>query len=241
MITSGNIDKLKNLISKNKTPYIILSILLFAVNAMVAILYFSNSLIFQKYLGHINPLIAFLGISILCFMLLSSSILTNWFSINKQKHYKELLPYFFLIGIFVLTAILVDINNPFPKNMNIEFPKALLFYPAIGFLVEILFHVLPLYVFLSLFTLFLKKLSHKKAIYICIVIVATIEPTYQAIYMDSSPNWAIIVTWLNLFLFNITQLAIFKKYDLITMYSFRLIYYAFWHIVWGYIRLNLLF
>jgi len=25
------------------------------------------------------------------------------------------------------------------------------------------------------------------------------------------------------------------------MYSFRLVYYAIWHIVWGYVRLKLLF
>ena len=241
MITSENMRRLKKLISNNKTQYIILSILLIAVIGMTAISNYSNSLIFQKYLGNLNPLIVFLSISILCFMLLSSLFLKNWFIIYRKKHLKELIPHFFLIGLFVLTAIFVDLKIVFPENMNIEFPNSLLFYPAIGFLVEILFHVLPIYVLLSILTIFLKGVSHKKIIWICILIVATIEPTYQAIYMDSSPNWAIIVIWLNLFLFNITQLVIFKKYDFITMYSFRLIYYAFWHIAWGYIRLNLLF
>lgn len=38
-----------------------------------------------------------------------------------------------------------------------------------------------------------------------------------------------------------TRLALFKRYDFVTMYTFRLVYYLLWHIVWGVIRLRLLF
>lgn len=46
------------------------------------------------------------------------------------------------------------------------------------------------------------------------------------------------IAGLHVFLINLSQLMIFKRYDL---YSFRLVYYIFWHIVWGYMRLKLLF
>ena len=37
------------------------------------------------------------------------------------------------------------------------------------------------------------------------------------------------------------ELLIFKRYDFIAMYAFRLVYYLIWHIVWGYARLRSLF
>ena len=39
----------------------------------------------------------------------------------------------------------------------------------------------------------------------------------------------------------LAQLLIFKKYDFNSMYAFRLVYYLFWHIGWGHLRLRLLF
>jgi hypothetical protein len=34
---------------------------------------------------------------------------------------------------------------------------------------------------------------------------------------------------------------VFRRYDFVTMYSFRLFYYAYWHIAWGVIRLRVFF
>jgi len=89
----------------------------------------------------------------------------------------------------------------------------------------------------------LKNISDSKIIWICILIVSLLEPTFQTIMGSSnqSPLWAVAIVWLNLFLFNVSQLLIFKWYDFISMYSFRLVFYIIWHIVWGYIRLKLLF
>jgi len=46
---------------------------------------------------------------------------------------------------------------------------------------------------------------------------------------------------LHVFLINLLQLWLFKRYDLISMYSFRLAYYLLWHIGWGHVRLKLRF
>jgi hypothetical protein len=46
---------------------------------------------------------------------------------------------------------------------------------------------------------------------------------------------------LHIFLIGLVQLLLFTRYDFITMYTFRLSYYAIWHILWGHLRLNLIF
>lgn len=144
----------------------------------------------------------------------------------------------------LITILVIDLNASFPADMNVLFPESVLFYPAIGFFVEILFHVLPLSVLLISLTSIFKNVNHKKIIWICIVIVSLLEPIYQTIPMFSSshyPLWATAIVLINLFVFNLSQLLIFKRYDFISMYSFRLVYYLLWHILWGYMRLKLLF
>ena len=77
----------------------------------------------------------------------------------------------------------------------------------------------------------------------CILIVALLESIFQTILGSSLayPAWVIGYVFVNIFLINTFQLLIFKRYDFVSVYSFRLMYYAIWHIVWGYLRLSLLF
>lgn len=170
---------------------------------------------------------------------------TGWFEIYKKENLKGLFHRSGLAVLFALITILVvDLNVPFPADLNVLFPESLLFYPAIGFFVEILFHVLPLSILLISLTSIFKNANHKNIIWICIIIVSLLEPVFQTMPLFSSnhyPLWAAVVVLLNLFLFNLSQLYIFKRYDFISMYSFRLVYYLIWHIVWGYMRLKILF
>ena len=117
-------------------------------------------------------------------------------------------------------------------------------YPAMAFLVEILFHVLPLAVLLFIIGSILKGAKFEVVFWICVLIVASLEPTYQMKDMVSSNRfqiWAIAFVWIHIFLINFFQLFIFQKQGFISMYTFRLVYYLFWHIAWGYVRLGLLF
>jgi len=124
------------------------------------------------------------------------------------------------------------------------FPQSLLFYPAIAFFVEILFHVFPLTLLIAVMSSILKNLNFNAIFWISIIIISMAEPIYQTMDMASSkffPVWAVAYVRLHIFLINFFQLLIFKKYDFISMYSFRLVYYLFWHIGWGYLRLLWLF
>jgi hypothetical protein len=40
---------------------------------------------------------------------------------------------------------------------------------------------------------------------------------------------------------NLVQLTLFRRYDFLTMYAFRLVYYLVWHVAWGHLRLQVLF
>jgi hypothetical protein len=189
-------------------------------------------------------LIAFFIIIFLGVVSLSFLLSRGWFAIYKKGNLKGLFRRSGLAALFVLITILVDLKVVFPADLNILFPKSLLFYPVMGFFVEILFHVLPLSVLLIFLTSIFKNINYKNIIWICIFIVSLLEPTYQTVFMGSSnyfPLWAIAIVWINVFLFNMSQLLIFKRYDFVSMYSFRLVYYMIWHIGWGYMRIKLLF
>lgn len=233
--------KMKQLILTEKIQYRVLAIVVIAVIGMAVFLNHFNASFFQRFLGEVNPLFVFLLSGFLAFILLSFLLFKNWFSIYKKESLKNLLPYFGFVGLFLLVSIFVDWKIIYPVDTHIPFPESLLFYPAIAFLVEIIFHVLPLSALLFLLTTFFKNKNLKFIIWNCIVIVAILEPTYQVAFMDSFPMWSKVVIWINLFLFNLTQLYIFKKYDFTSMLLFRLFYYSIWHIAWGHLRLGILF
>ena len=138
--------------------------------------------------------------------------------------------------------ILVDRLSPFPKHINIAFPISLSFYPVMAFVVEILFHLLPIGLLLFLFLGTVETASLDRVIRIIFLIAALIEPVFQVV-LGKGQNNSLVLAYLgvHLFMFNYVQLLLFRRYDFISMYSFRISYYVLWHIVWGHFRLKLLF
>ena len=73
--------------------------------------------------------------------------------------------------------ILVDYLSHLPEDINILFPYSLLYYPIFGFIVEVLFHMVPLFlilVFADRFT----KLDESRILY-CVLLVSLLEPVFQ--------------------------------------------------------------
>jgi hypothetical protein len=143
-----------------------------------------------------------------------------------------------LFGIEIIAADIWIAD--YPIDLNVSFPESLLFYPAIGYIVEIIFHLLPISVIIFLLA-FLTKLSISNIVWISIIVVSIIEPVYQIQFTNQSSTITVIYTSVHIFLFSITQLIIFKRFDFISMYFFRIIFYFIWHIIWGHLRLSLLF
>ena len=214
-----------------------------AVIICTGILYFHNKLIYQPFFGQSNPIVGIVVISLLGFILLTYLLARGWFVIFQAQNLHGLAFAAALATLLALIMILFDSRIVLPEDVNRPFPDSLLFYPTIGFVAEIIFHVLPLTLLLFLLTTLFKGLTFEQLIWPCVFIVALLEPIFQTSFSLSEgyPWTAVIFIALHNFLFNFIQLTLFKQYDFVTMYSFRLVYYLFWHIIWGVIRLQLLF
>jgi len=237
--------KIKEIISNEKRQYIIYLVLSLGIVGFTGILYLSNPLSFQLYIGNINPLLMIPFVILLGFVLLTYLLSRGWFSIYKRGNLRRFFFTSSLAANLALVIILLDSARlvVFPADINVLFPQSLLFYPTIGYIVEIVFHILPLSLLLFFLTSLSKNISYGKIIWPCLLVVSLLEPIFQTVFglSEQYPFWTILYTLIHVFLINFSQLAIFKRYDFTTMYSFRLVYYLLWHIVWGYLRLTLLF
>ena len=239
---ADNTTKIKKLISTEKSQYLVFLSLSIAVMLLTGLIYFTNKLPFERFIGRINPLLAGIFIILLGAVLFTVLLSHSWFAIYKKGNLKGLYRSSGLAAILGGIMILVDLKIVFPADTNTLLPASLLFYPAIGFFVEILFHVLPLSLLIVTLTSLFRNARFENIIWTSILLVALLEPVYQTLWMgDRYPLWAVAYVGFHVFLINLFQLIIFKRYDFISMYSFRLVYYLFWHIGWGYIRLKVLF
>jgi len=197
----------------NRLQYLIFIALSLGVLGFTGILNFSNHLLFQRFLGRINPLVAFLIIIILGFILLTFLISQNWFTIYEKENAKGLFAAG-LASIFGVIIILVDTKIIFPEDTNILFPESLLFYPAIGFLVEILFHVLPVTILLVILNSIFVNANFEQLVWISILIISILEPIYHMSNMafaNHFPLWGIIYVGFHVFLINFCQLLLFRN------------------------------
>lgn len=145
--------------------------------------------------------------------------------------------------LMALPTVVLDIVVGFPEAINVSPRQAFLFYPAIGFVAEVVFHVLPLAVVGATIGVVHKSGRLTIPMAAGFILVATLEPLFQVVLPASrhqSP-WLSGSVAVHLFVFNIVQLWLFRRYDLSTMFACRLVYYLHWHLVWGYLRLHLLF
>ena len=195
------------------------------------------------FFGDIPALLAIPMIALLGFGLMKIILSRGWFSIYKRENLGQLPRLSILTVLFLSGAIFVDVTFPFPIDINLPFPKSALFYPIMGYVVEILFHIVPLTTLMGFLVKALKNVDREKIIFACILIVSILEPVYQYMLtpLIGKPLWLDIFDGGRLFLFSFVELNILKRYDFVSMYSFRLVYYLLWHILWGSIRLLILF
>lgn len=149
-----------------------------------------------------------------------------------------------LLPIALATGtVLVDVVAVLPPTLNVPFPDSLLFYPTIAFVVEILIHLLPLAA-VQLFTgVDFRPVSSLRSGWGLVVAVALIEPVLQLHlgFAPALPTWAVVVILAIVFAVNLTELALFVRVGFVSMLAVRLVYYLIWHVVWGHVRLDVLF
>ena len=232
---------LKHLIESHKTQdkvFVVISVIVFSITIVLCL---SDCTFFQRFIGHLPPLLAMLISIVVGFAALSYLLRKGWFEIYEKGVAKYVFKYVGLAILLACISILIDWIVVFPQDINLGFPLSLLFYPAIAFVVEIFFHVLPLALILFLGNIFFKPENPARMILAGMIFSALLEPSFQAFFMEEMPVWAVAAVWGNLFLFNGLQLVVFRKYGFVSMYLLRLAFYLVWHVVWGYLRLDLLF
>jgi hypothetical protein len=208
----------------------------------VGVLSLSRGALFKPYFGSMNPRLAIAMTVVLGFASLGFLRVRDEFQIYAGKTTLQgMILSAKLSTLFAVAVILVDLSVHFPRDLNVPSPWSLLFYPVIAYVAEIYFHALPLALLLIFLRLLFKKPDTNGLIWLCILLSSFLEPFFQLGWSEHISRGLQIYVGLSVFAFNFLQLYVFRRYDFVSMYSFRLVYYLYWHILWGYFRLQWLF
>jgi hypothetical protein len=230
--------QIKPTIKKQLGMYIVLTIIMAVFSLLMVIT--GNTTGFTKFFGDANPMTVFSMLSIFAGVSMYLLVKKDLLFVHKKRDLKSFTISVTLAGLLAILIILVDTKSPFAEDINVLFPESLLFYPVIAFLADILFHIIPLVVTLIISLPFHKLINYKKFTMVLLVITAFIDPIFQ-IFFSTNETWVIVYMTFHVFFISLYEVFLFRKYGFVSMFLFRLSYYLFWHIIWGYIRLGLLF
>ncbi len=141
-------------------------------------------------------------------------------------------------------AILVaDVALGFGADINVAWPTSVLFYPVMAFIAEVAFHLAPL----ALLVTILRRqpgvdLGGVSGLLV-VALVAAVEAVYQMIGTEFVGGSGMLAAYLalHMMVFGIVGMTALRRYGFGSMMWFRLLYYLIWHIMWGPLRLDLLF
>ncbi|TNE68111.1 MAG: hypothetical protein EP344_01550 [Bacteroidetes bacterium] len=225
-----------------RRQFLVLAGVSFLATGLSGLLFFTAPETFQRFFGPVNPILVAALATLLGFVFLSFLSNIGWAAIYRPGEYRRGKQPVLITAALALLMILIDRTIVFPRDINVPFPEALAFYPAIAFIVEVFFHVVPLTILLFLLRSVWNPGRQREIVWTGVVLTALLEPVYQVIPMQGHyPGWAVLYVGVHLFVFNLVQLRAFIRHDFLTMFMLRLVYYLIWHILWGYFRLELLF
>lgn len=210
--------------------------------SLTAILVLSGDDSFRRFFGNASPLRVALGacaIGGLAMALLHDRAGFRLFAGRRTLHGIRVAA--LLAAVPGVAIILADLVLRYPRETNVPPPQAFLFYPAIGFIAEMVFHIVPLALLILALSPLRARFGMDRIAWIAMAIVVMAEPTFQVAFMRGSATALTVYTWFHIAAISVLQLYIFRRYDFLSMYAFRLAYYAIWHIGWGALRLSLLF
>lgn len=222
--------------------YLAVVILSLGAIGFTAILSFSSHPVFQPFFRNIPPLLAVSIIGVLGVVSLGFLSSRRWFEMAVGSESLRGVAWSSAFAtIFAVVIILADLVVTFPYQ-HVQPPQSLLFYPTIAFVAEIVFHILPLSILLAWLGPLFKDQDSSKLVWLCIVLVSCPEPLFQSSWRASEAALGLtdLYVGLHVFAFNVLQLSIFRRYDFLSMFMFRLVYYLYWHVMWGFARQYLL-
>lgn len=227
--------------SSQLTIFIILGNLAILLAAIACL---NHRNLFTRFFGPVRPELVVLFAASIGLVLFWMLMRGTPFCILQQNPAKGILRSVLIALPFGAVIAVIDFFAPFPANINLPFPVALLMYPSLGFVAEILFHILPLTLLVLLLKSFCKRTGLEKIMTLSILITAFLESIYHMVNMSGTvqfSNWILLLVGFHILLISLCQLLIFRRYDFISMYTFRMAYYLVWHVAWGTFRLTILF
>ena len=184
----------------------------------------------------IGPLVAVVGFGFVGWLILSRR---SWIpgQTDGAVGYRPAV----LIGLTLpVPVIVVDWLGGFGRGINAPAPDSLLFYPSIAVVAEFVFHVAPLAI-AAMLAFFFRRAGRALEIFGLGAAVA-IEPILQVAWGDAvSPAWANAYVGVQVLAFNVVGVYLLRRFGILRVLVYRLSYYLVWHVLWGYVRLGLLF
>ena len=240
---ASGIRQLAGLVSRERRQYHVYAGLAVAALGLAAAAYFSDNLVFHRLLGTVNPFAIVVPLIAVGFILVSVQLSRGWFAVIRKGTIKGVLLSAGLAVVLGGIVILIDLQLRYPEGMNVAFPLSLAYYPSVAFFAEIVLHLLPLTLIAVLLTSLFRGADIGRIIWIAVIVASLSDPAFQIFdaAANHSPLPTVLVTAGHVFVVNFLMLVIFRKFDLVSVVSFRLFYYIIWHIVWGAIRLGVLF
>ncbi|KAB1192662.1 hypothetical protein GJR96_04095 [Haloferax sp. MBLA0076] len=237
-------DRFRKRLAETRQQYLLFVLLSLAILGCAGVLASVDPSLFRPYFGGLDPMAAILGVSLLGMILVTLVLSRGWFAVYTPGPLRERLSLAVILPtLLAVGMILVDIVAGLPADINVPIPDSVLFYPTMGFVVEILFHLLPFSLVFLVVPSLASEPDRSLRLWVVLVTVGLLEPAFQLWFgfSEAVPLWSTVYVGLNVFAINLTQLYLFERYDFLTMYAFRLVYYTNWHVVWGIVRLEILF
>ena len=196
---------------------------------------------FRRFLGPVDPALAVIAVLLVNAPALAYLSATGAFSIYRPAGPRGVLLVAALAGFFGAVVIVADTIIVFPRDMNVPFPESLAFYPVIAMLVEAAWHALPMALLVLALSRF-RRLDLRRSSWYLVPLVALPDPIFQVVDMAAASPWgATLFVGVHVYLINLVEMILFRGHSFIGAYAFRVGYYLVWHIVWGHVRLDLLF
>ncbi|HEX7285403.1 MAG TPA: hypothetical protein VF532_04435 [Candidatus Angelobacter sp.] len=230
--------------ANQRSQHMVFAVLSLGAAAATTILYLFRVPYFRPYFGGINPPAAIALTAVLGAFSLRFLLTQGWFQIYTGETRRGMILSAAVATLFAVVVIAVDLTAGFPRDLNVPAPSSLLFYPVMAYVVEICFHAVPLALLLWFLGRPFQALDRKRLLWMCLCLTATLEPVFQVwtgYAAGKAFSWLGVYVGLQVFAINLLQLLVFWRYGFVAMYFFRLVYYIYWHIAWGSLRLKLLF
>lgn len=139
---------------------------------------------------------------------------------------------------FMVAVTWADLALHFPADISVELPVAFVFYPAMGLIAQLLLHVAPFALFLSILSWLFGSWPLRARVWASLVPAACFEAAFQ-IAPSTSGGAGVLGAFVaaQLFVFGIVELYLLYRQDFLSMVIFRFTYYAYWHFLWGAFRI----